>query len=1047
MDFVHTHLHTQFSNYGMLDAISSIDGVINRVYELGQKGFAITDHNGTGGLVEAYVHLEKFNKKHNSNLKLLLGSELYYTNDVTVKENNLYHILFLAKNNKGLENLYHLVSEAHQHFYYKSRCDLDMIRKYSEGLICTSACMGGWLRNPNYVGIAKELKEIFGDDLYLEVHTYQHKDQFKFNQKVMRFANGLNIKTIACCDSHYIKPEDYELHKQIRKAFSKVKEKHKDDLAQSEDKYYQTNDFYIMSVEEVQQKLSYLPKDFVDRSIANTNEIFDKCNVTIEFGQHLYPKFAKDGKAKEMFLDELRKGYKDKILGKVHGKDKKLVDERILHEIDILEKVDYFDYLLITKDIWDNAKRMGVPTGHGRGSISNCECAYLLGLTTLDSITNNLYFERFANPNRISPADVDLDVSQAKRREVIDYIKEKYGYVYQCRTFNYMKARGALTYAGKAMDLPDAYIKNLSKQIVKIDDDDETEAVTDIDEEIALLQSIRTKETSSLIDLAIKFVSIMFSFGKHASCVIISNQDIRKFCSLEYQRDSKTKEIIYVASCNFKYLEKMGLLKEDILGLRTLDVIEECVSYLDNPIDVNHLPWTDDKTEELLCNGDTLGVFQMKSDGMINTLKAMRPKGFLDLITVVALYRPSCIQSGMLNEYLERRAGKQFTYPSKAMQDILGETYGIMVFQEQIMAIVQAVAGYTMAEADTVRRAVGKKDKELMAQITSEFVERAVANGTDKEVAERILSAIVASASYSFSKGHSQSYGYISWITAYLKAHYPLEFYISSINSEHGKQEKILPFISEIKSKGIKLLPPDLRYSENKWTIENGAIRIGLTYIKGIGTIEKPNKDEYTIEHIYQKYNALQLKSLVKSGALDFLGDREHLYYIIDYIKKKYNKKKNAIQRMQYFTEQRKSIENLIAVEGIENYEKKLQHSIDKYNEWKSKYEAEIIPVEHKEGFDIFKGEMDVLGFSNINALDAYDTSLDNGRNVRAVIVTKYKETKTKKGKPMAHVNTLDGSHFVMFEPLVQLKENVGYYLALQNGIIIKTKQLERKCV
>lgn len=1023
--FVHTHLHTQFSNYKMHDAISDIDSIIRKVDLLNQPGFAITDHNGTSGLIEAYVHLEKYNKANNKNLKLIFGSELYYTNDVTVKEKKLRHILFLAKNNKGLENLYHLVSEAHQHYYYKSRIDLDIIKKYSEGLICTSACMGGWLRNENKDYLLKELKNIFHDDLYLEIHTYQHKEQLEYNRMVIDLAKQHGIKTIACCDSHYVNPEDYALHKAFRGVSSS-----------DEDTYYQSNDFYIMSEQEVKTKLSYLPADIVEESINNTMEIFNKCNVTIEFGQKLYPTFAAKGNAKELFLEELRKGYKEKILGKYHGEEKKKIDERICHEIDILEKVNYFDYLLITKDIWDNAKKAGIPVGYGRGSVSNCQCAYLLGLTTLDSITNNLYFERFANPDRISPADVDLDVSRVKRKQVVDYIKEKYGYAYQCRTFNYLKAKGALHKAGISLDVPFPVRNALSKQIP------DTQGF-DKDVEIKKLDDIKTPENTELIELAKKFVGIMDGFGKHASCVIVSNQDIRKFCSLERQIDSETHEEVFVASCNFKYLEKIGLLKEDILGLRTLDVIQECLSYLDEPIDVNKLPWVDEKTTDLLSKGDTLGVFQMKSPGMIETLKAMKPKGFLDMITVVGVYRPACIDTGMLQEYLERRNGKPFTYPSESIKHILSETCGIMIFQEQIMAIVQAVAGYSMSEADTVRRAVGKKDKELMAETTAKFVERAVAHGTDRKLAEEILGEIVASASYSFSKGHSQSYGYISWITAYLKAHYPLQLYVASINSLEGNHAKIIPYIDEMKLKGIKILPPDLRFSANKWTIENDCVRIGLSYLKGIGNIEKPS--EYTMDSIFSMYNKMQLQALILSGALDFLGQREHLYYIIDSFKKNVKRKEQCLERMAHYEKQKKDLEQQALTEVQGALDKQITTCTRRYNEWKEKLSAVSEVEEIKGDFNRIEGELEILGLTFTDALSEYDTSLDNGNNVRAVIVTGYEKRTTRNGKEMANINTLDGGSYVMFEPLEKLEVNKGYYIAINNrNVIIKTKMLQK---
>ena len=395
-NFIHTHLHSQFSNYGMKDAISSVDGIIQRVHELGQRGFALTDHNGCSGLIDTYVHLQKYNKKHNTNLKLLMGSELYYTYDVTIKDKSYSHILFLAKNQVGLENLFKLTTEAHRHYYYKSRIDLDIIKQYSEGLICTSACMGGWLKGDNRESLIPQFKDIFGDDLYFEIHTYQHPDQLQFNQMVAEMGVKYDVPLIAACDSHYVHEEDYALHKAFRG-------RSQDD---DEDQYYGSNDFFIQSEAQVFDRLyPQFGVDMVETMVENTNVIFDKCNAQVDFNLDVYPKYVKDGDVKPVFLQALRDGYKQKIIGKVTPEFKKRVDERVLHEIDILEQVGYMDYLLITKDLLDACRKRDIPVGYGRGSCGGCECAYLMDIVQLDAITNNLYFERFANPNRISPAD------------------------------------------------------------------------------------------------------------------------------------------------------------------------------------------------------------------------------------------------------------------------------------------------------------------------------------------------------------------------------------------------------------------------------------------------------------------------------------------------------------------------------------------------------------------------------------------------------------------------------------------------------------------
>lgn len=1044
-NFIHTHLHSQFSNYGMKDAISSVDGIIQRVHELGQRGFALTDHNGCSGLIDTYVHLQKYNKKHNTNLKLLMGSELYYTYDVTIKDKSYSHILFLAKNQVGLENLFRLTTEAHRHYYYKSRIDLDIIKQYSEGLICTSACMGGWLKGDNRESLIPQFKDIFGDDLYFEIHTYQHEDQKRFNAMVAEMGAKYDVPLIAACDSHYVHEEDYALHKAFRG-------RSQDD---DEDQYYGSNDFFIQSEAQVFDRLyPQFGVDIVETMVENTNVIFDKCNAQVDFNLDVYPKFVKDGDVKPVFLQALRDGYKQKIIGKVTPEFKKRVDERVPHEIDILEQVGYMDYLLITKDILDACRKRDIPVGHGRGSVGGCECAYLLDITSLDAITNNLYFERFANPNRVSPPDVDNDCSKVRRGEVIQYLEEKYKYVYQCRTFSYMKASGALKEAARCLGVDHTIADAYSKKIKDVSFDDD-EDYHDNDLEYAKLDHVNDGKHSEMFELAKKLVGIMTGFGKHASAVIVSNQDITKYCSLEMQKDSKTKEETFVASTNFKHLESMGFLKEDILGLRTLDVINDCVTMakVKDTLDLAKLPWDDKPTLDLLCKGDTLGVFQMKSPGMIRTLKSIAPKNFVDLIAVVALYRPACILTGMLDEYIERRQGKPFEYLDKRLEEPLGETYGIMVFQEQIMRVCQIIAGYSMAEADTVRRAVGKKDHDLMQEITAEFVDRAVANGTDKDVAKQILDMIIAAASYGFNKAHSQSYGYMAYITAYLKTHYPLEFYVATINSEDGNQEKILPYIQEIKRKGIEILPPDLRHSEREWTVDGNAIRVGLAYIKGINKIEKPQ--EYTIDAIFSKYTKLQLEGLVGSGALDFLGETNELMALIPKYKSFDSDRKNAQNKIDEWNHKLRDHQQLMQTESptvtpkqLQSMEKKLVNIQKKIQEWTSKYDS-ITLLESPDltaKTPLTSLRYKYLGCSFENPLREYNTELANGRDVKAIIVSSYKQRTTKTGKPMAYVfDHLDNKYVMWSSYLVEMKVGVGYYIQLRGDCITKTKPLELK--
>lgn len=882
-----------------------------------------------------------------------------------------------------------------------------------------------------------------------------------------------------------------------------------------------------------------------------------------------------------------------------------------------------------------------------------------------------------------------------------------------------MKASGALKEAARCLNIDHTIADAYSKKIKDVSFDDD-EDYYDNDLEYAKLNYVNDGKYQEMFDLAKQLVGIMTGFGKHASAVIVSNQDISKYCSLEMQKNSKTKEETFVASTNFKHLESMGFLKEDILGLRTLDVINDCVTMagVKETLDLINLPWNDEKTLELLRKGDTLGVFQMKSYGMIKVLKDIAPRSFVDLISVVALYRPACIIGGTLQEFIDRRNGKPFEYLDERLKDVLSETYGIMLYQEDIMKVVQVIGGYSMAEADTVRRAIGKKDHDLMQQITGEFIERAKSTGTDPEVAQQILDMIVAAGSYSFNhcisgdtvlyrdkgksksltvaemyktmhdkewaiknkhkhlrdkyrrngygkslsivddkikindivdiyykgkndvylvetengsfvkatmkhkfptpdgikqlkelqvgdvlytkgdrnivknrynltelerstniptkgqrgfqrqdysatrnfeeaiatakqqekpcelcgceydstrfemhhkdfnrknnntnnfqwlcvschkkehykhgrakKGdhgymlqedkiksityvgvedvydvemahpnhtfvvnnglvvcnsHSQSYGYMAYITAYLKAHYPLEFYVATINSEDGNQEKILPYIQEMQRKGIKILPPDLRHSQREWTVEDGSVRVGLAYIKGINKIEKPQ--EYTRDAIFSKYTKLQLQGLVGSGALDFLGDTHELMALIPQYKSFDNDRKNAQQKIDEWKlkleDHRKYMDasyDTMTKKEQQSADKKMANIQKKIQEWTDKYNS-IMLIERPNltcKTPVTSLRYEYLGCTFEDPLRGYNTNLANGRDVKAIIVSDFKQKTTKAGKPMAYVFDHVGNKYVMWSNyLVEMKIGVGYYIQVRGDTITKVKPLELK--
>jgi DNA polymerase III subunit alpha len=961
LSFVHLHHHTPFSNGKMLDSIAKIDDTLKRVKELGQSAWAVTDHDTCSGLVDAFSKTQKFNKKNNTSIHFVFGAELYMTHDVTIQQKDLSHITFWAKNEVGLMNLNKLTTVAHgdkgnspDNFYHKSRVDIDMIRKYSEGLICGTACLGGLIKRNNCEDLIVQIKEIFGEDFYIEIHTFQHEEQYVANKRLIQYAQTYDIPMIACVDSHYVLKEDAETHRQFRNA-SKEKE----------DGYYTTDDFYLHSEDEVREKLSYLPLDIVQQAIDNTQVLADKCKVEIKFGQKHYPDYPCDDQVEEI-KKICRKNWKDKLPDKKRWQSDA---ERFNHELGVFIKQDYPGYFLITYDVLKKCRELNVPTGPGRGSVVASLIAYLMDITKLDPIKYNLIFERFAHNERISPPDIDNDVSTKGRHQVIEYIREKYGEVYQCRTFSYLKASSALRRAGKALEYDHEYINNLAKSLTKYESDDEDDTdISDYDKQLWMLDHIKTSEIEPLINLAKKFVGIIQGYGKHASAVIVLNQDINKFCSVERQVDSKTKEVHYVAACDFKLLEEMGLLKMDILGLRTLDIVQDTLDYANVQIDFDNIPLDDPKTSEMLCKGETMGCFQISSPGMTQLVKRIQPKEFSDLIPLVALYRPGPLDAvveetglSMVETYVEvRNKTQQAVYLHPKLEPILKDTYGIILYQEQILEIAKELCGYSLGEADMLRRIIGKKKVEEMKPAIEKLIERGVANGIDRNIMQKIADAIVTFALYGFNKGHSAGYGKLAYDTSYLKAHYPLEFICACINSKDGKHEETMPYINEAKRMGIKILPPDARVGNMEWSIEGNSIRVGLRYLKGAGKNTNLSKVD-TFEDVINNNPKDVAEALIKSGSLDYLGkSRGELLAQLEPLQKILDRREQCLQKI---AENQTALDSADEEKSIRKYTRQLKGWQEKLEECNCK---EIIV--HSDKYDEVQGEYEILGFGFMEA-------------------------------------------------------------------------------
>ena len=990
MSFVSVHVHTDYSNCGMLDSINRIENIVKQIKNLGQVAWCITDHNGCSGIIDAYKQSQK------AGLKLIPGAELYYTADLTIQQRDLSHITFWAKDNEGLENLYKLTTEAHgdkgrnpNNFYYKSRVDLDLIRRYSKGIMLGSACLGGFINRPNGEEVLKELLEIFPGDTFLELHTYQCEEQYVYNRRLIDLSQKYNLPLIAATDAHFTLKE----HAELRRLF-------KNTSKEQDDSEHVDDTLYLQSEDEIRDNLKYLPKEIVEQSLENTQILSDKSNVTIEFGNKYYPEYPCDDPIEEL-KKQCRVGWKQKGLNKYPNRQE-YIDRFNKVELPIIEKQGYAPYFLVTSDLYKFGRERGYPIPPGRGSAVASLILWFMGVTQLDPIKYNCIFERFAHMERISPPDIDNDLSKKHRNEYIKHVQDTYGEVYPCRTFSTIGPGKAIGIAGKALGYDPQETIRLSKSLSQYESDDEDDNTSSYDKKIWMLDHIKTDEIAELIELAKKFVGIIYGFSKHASALIVLNQDINKFCSVERQTDTATKKPCYVAACNFKYLEEIGLMKLDMLGLKTLDIVQDTTDSLNDflgnftdkiygttikdtvksigkTINIQNIPLEDDKTSQMLIQGKTCGCFQISSNGMTQLVKQIKPKGFSDLIPLVALFRPGPLGAkveetgeSMVQTYVKVKNGEiKPIYLHPKLEPILQDTYSITLYQEQILEIAKQLCGYSLGEADVLRRIIGKKKIDEMKPALETMVQRGVDNGISKEIMEKITHQIVEFASYCFNKSHSAGYGLLAWQTSYLKAHYPLQFLCACLNNEEGQQEAFIPFINECKNLGIKVLPPDITKINMEWIIEEDSIRVSLSYIKGVGSLKLDSSWE-TINDYIEGLPKNKVEALIKSGAMDLLGNRLDMLRLI-YPSEQYPKDVERITKRiaKYKPEDKAKIQ-------------KAQKELEKVNA------KELSLV----NYNLAADEISVLGFS-FNELPRIKTGK----------LLTIKEFKDKKGKLMSRVS------------------------------------------
>jgi DNA polymerase-3 subunit alpha len=883
-DFVHLHVHTQYS---LLDGAIRIDDLLRRAAEFDMQAVTVTDHGTLFGAVEFFV------KAKAAGIKPIIGCEIYVAprtrSDKTPLDNKeLSHLILLVKNEEGYRNLCKLATAAQfEGFYYKPRIDKKILKECSQGLIGLTACLHGEIPRRILQGrieqaeeVAHGYRDIFGENnFFLEVQNNGIEEQERVNQALLDISQRLSIPLVASNDCHYLNKEDVRAH-DVLLCIQTGKTIHDKERLK-----FRTDQLYFKSKAEMYAAFKDYPG-----ALSNTVDIAGRCNIDFDFKTYHFPRFADESElsSDELFTRKVRQGFERRMLRlkeKNPQIDEALYRDRLEYEISVIHDMGFSGYFLIVADFIRYAKENNVPVGPGRGSAAGSLVAYSLGITDLDPIVHGLIFERFLNPARKSMPDIDVDFCIDGREDVYKYVVDKYGggdYVAQIITFGKLKTRAVIRDVGRAMDIPLAEVDAIAKMVPDILNISLDEA---LEREPRLVDLTRQKPE---IDELIKICRVLEGLPRHASThaagVVIADEPLVNYMPL-YR--GKKGEV--VTQYDMKIVEKIGLVKFDFLGLRNLTVIANTISLIagqgHTPPDLDNIELTDADTYRLLSAGDTTGVFQLESSGMKDLLVRLKPETFDDVIALVALYRPGPMESGMIDDYVACKHGrKKVEYLLPQLEPILKETYGVIVYQEQVMKIANDLANYSMAEADDLRKAMGKKIQAIMAEHRERFVNGAAENAIGAEQAAPIFSLMEKFGGYGFNKSHSAAYALIAYQTAYLKAHFPVEFMASLLTSEMHSTDGVVKYIAECRSQGIAVLPPDINYSDKAFTVYGDKIRFGLVAVKNVGEaaieaiIEVRGDEKFAslfgfCERVdLKKVNKRVIESLIKCGAFDSTG-------------------------------------------------------------------------------------------------------------------------------------------------------------------------------
>ncbi len=900
-NFTHLHLHTEYS---LLDGANKIKALAKKIKELGMSSVAMTDHGNMFGAIDFYTTMRK------EGIKPIIGMEAYLHNQDEIGDKSTkqrFHLCLYAKNEIGYKNLMYLSSQSYINgFYYYPRISKKMLKERSEGLICSSACLQGeinWhlnLNNKRNVNngaggyekakeVALEYKEIFGDDFYMEMMRHGIEDQHFIDEQVIRLSIETGIKIIATNDTHYLEQELADAHE----AFMCIAmNKEFDDPKRLR---HSVHEFFVKSPQQMYDLFADIPE-----AIENTQEIVDKCNLEIKLGNPTPPnfKFVQEYAKKEgldfdndadYFVYKCKEGLEKrlKIVPKERHKEYK---DRLDFEMNIINSMKFPGYMLIVWDFIRDAKDRGIPIGPGRGSAAGSLVAFSLEITDIDPMKYDLIFERFLNPERVSMPDIDIDFCQKRRGESIDYVIKKYGRenVAQVITFGKLLAKGVIRDVARVMAMPYAEADAMAKLIP---DELGIDLAASFEKEPKIKELIESNSQAKRVwDFSLALEGLNRNSGMHAAGVVLSNEALWNKTPI-YKPSGEDQP--FVTQYSLKYLEDVDLIKFDFLGLKTLTVIDDALKLIEQKynkkINFNEVDFDDPKIYDLIQSGATIGLFQIESDGMQSLNERLKPSNFEDLIAVLALYRPGPMESGMLDDFIERKHGRQaFVYDFPELEPILKPTYGVIVYQEQVMQIVQTIGGFSLGGADVVRRAMGKKIKEEMDRLKSEFADGAVKKGFDRKKSEDLFDLIVKFAGYGFNKSHSAAYAMITFETSYLKTYYPAEFMAALLTSEAQNTDKVAKYVDEVKRLGISLLPPSITGSSIEFSPshdnDEDSILFGMGAIKGVGSkaiesilearSEKPFEDlsDFIARIDGSKVNKRVLEALIKSGAMDSFG-------------------------------------------------------------------------------------------------------------------------------------------------------------------------------